>query len=82
MSAFRAAVAQYPVGQPVSWAEVEATLTRWVGEAVAEGARLLVRKHLGEAKQAAMKNDLAEVNKAMTAAGTGTPLTASSKKWI
>lgn len=42
MSAFRAAVAQYPVGQPASWAEVDATLTRWVGEAVAEGARLLV----------------------------------------
>ena len=37
--------------------------------AAIEGARLLVRKHLAEAKLAAINNNQAEVNKAMTAAG-------------
>ena len=42
MNSFRAAAAQYPVSQPASWTEVEDTLSRWVAEAVAAGARLLV----------------------------------------
>ncbi len=42
MSSFRAAIAQYPVSQPASWAEVEANLSRWADEAAAAGASLLV----------------------------------------
>ena len=42
MSGFRAAVAQYPVSQPASWAEIENGLSRWVGDAAANGASLLV----------------------------------------
>lgn len=42
MSAFLAAVAQYPVSSPASWAEFESTLTQWVGEAAGRGAKLLV----------------------------------------
>ena len=42
MSGFRAAVAQYPVSQPASWAEVEANLSHWTDEAAAAGASLLV----------------------------------------
>ena len=42
MNSFIAAVAQYPVTRPVSWGQVEDTLTRWIAEAVLHGARLLV----------------------------------------
>lgn len=39
---FLAATAQYPVARFSSWAEVEDTLARWVGEAAAGGAQLLL----------------------------------------
>ena len=42
MSAFRLAAAQFPVSEPRTWDEVETLLLRWVAEAAAEGARLLV----------------------------------------
>jgi predicted amidohydrolase len=42
MSAFRLAAAQFPVSEPRTWDEAEATLTQWVGEAAAASARLLV----------------------------------------
>lgn len=38
----RIAAAQYPVGQPGSWAEAERKLQDWVGVAAAAGAQLLV----------------------------------------
>lgn len=42
MSAYRIAAAQYPIGFPGEWARFEAKIERLVGEAVADGARLLV----------------------------------------
>lgn len=42
MSAFLAAVAQYPVSRPESWPAFEQGLSQWVEEAVGQGARLLV----------------------------------------
>lgn len=42
MSAFTLAAAQFPVSEPRSWAEFEAQLGAWVGEAAQAGARLLL----------------------------------------
>jgi predicted amidohydrolase len=42
VSAFLAAVAQYPVSEPRSWSEVEDRIAEAVGEAAGRGARLLV----------------------------------------
>jgi predicted amidohydrolase len=42
MNHFRAAVAQYPVSRPASWADAADGLSQWVGDAVAQGAALLV----------------------------------------
>lgn len=42
MSAFVAAVAQYPVSRPASWAAFEAGLAHWVEQAAIREARLLV----------------------------------------
>ena len=42
MSAFLAAVAQFPVSRPAAWLDVEVQLTQWVREAVGHGAKLLV----------------------------------------
>ena len=42
MSAFRVAAAQYPIEFLGDWARCEAKVARWVGEATAHGARLLV----------------------------------------
>lgn len=39
---FTLALAQFPVSEPGSWAEVEAQIGDWVGQAAASGARLLV----------------------------------------
>lgn len=39
---YTVATAAYPVATPRHWADVEATLTQWVAEAAAHGARLLV----------------------------------------
>ena len=42
MSGLRVAAAQYPIGFLESWEAFEAKIARWVGEAAAAGARLLV----------------------------------------
>ncbi len=42
MSRFTLASAQFPVSEPRSWEEVAATLTRWVDDAAARQARLLL----------------------------------------
>jgi predicted amidohydrolase len=42
LSAFKLAAAQFPVSEPAHWDEAEALLSRWVAEAAAAGARLLV----------------------------------------
>ena len=39
---FRIAAAQYPIDAPHDWAEYEAKITRWIGDAAAQRARLLV----------------------------------------
>ena len=41
-TAFRIAAAQYPIEQPRAWADYETKIARWVGEAAAHGARVLV----------------------------------------
>lgn len=45
--AFVVAAAQFPVFSPQTWAEVETLITRWVAEAVAHGAKLLVFPEYG-----------------------------------
>ncbi|MBV8063138.1 MAG: carbon-nitrogen hydrolase family protein [Nevskia sp.] len=42
VSSFRAAIAQYPVSRPASWADAADHLSRWTAEAAAQDARLLV----------------------------------------
>lgn len=46
-TAFTLAAAQFPVFSPNDWREVEALITRWVEEAVAHAARLLVFPEYG-----------------------------------
>lgn len=45
--AFTVAAAQFPVFSPDSWDEVEALVTRWVADAAAQGAQLLVFPEYG-----------------------------------
>jgi len=40
--AFTVAAAQYPIERIVDWPQYEAKIARWVGEAVAQGAKLLL----------------------------------------
>lgn len=46
-TAFRLAAAQFPVFSPTDWREVETLITRWVEDAVANAARLLVFPEYG-----------------------------------
>lgn len=42
MSGFKLAAAQFPVWEPRDWQEIDTTLTQWIADAAAQGAKLLV----------------------------------------
>jgi predicted amidohydrolase len=57
MTSFIAATAAYPVSTPADWAEAEAAVSRWVAEAAAENAQLLIFPEYAAMSLAALFGD-------------------------